>query len=160
MKIKEIRGFEGRYSVNEEGDVFSHIRGRKLKPWISGGGYYYVNLAGKSKLVHRLVAEAFLPDFLDKPQVNHIDGNKLNNHISNLEMVTASENVLHSFKTGLHVSVKGETHGSAKLSAEDVISIKSLLLKGETNISIAKKFGVDRKTIYDIKTGKLWSHVI
>ena len=159
MKIKEIRGFEGRYSVNEEGDVFSHISGRKLKPGLSGGGYYLVDLAGKSRLVHRLVAEAFLPDFLDKPQVNHIDGDKLNNHVSNLEMATAKENAAHAYKTGLKVSVKGENHGRAKLSAEDVISIKSLLLKGETNISIAKKFGISTTVISYIKSGKIWRHI-
>ena len=160
MKIKAIRGLEGKYSVDEDGNVFSHRRGIRLKPCLMSGGYYYVNLAGKGKLVHRLVAEAFLPNYLEKPQVNHIDGNKLNNHISNLEMATAKENTLHSFKTGLQVSLKGEKHGSAKLSNEDVITIKSLLLKGETGSSIAKKFGVGHNAISDIKLGKKWSHVI
>jgi len=160
MKIKEIKGLGGRYSVNEEGDVFSHRRGIRLKPGITSRGYYHVDLAGKGKLVHRLVAEAFLPDFLDKPQVNHIDGNKLNNHISNLEMATSSENLLHAYKTGLKVEVKGENNVSAKLSNADVIDIKRLLLTKEMGISIAKKFGISTTVISFIKTGKLWSHVI
>ena len=159
MTIKEIRGLGGRYSVDEDGNVFSHISGIRLKPCLMSEGYHYVRLAGKNRLIHRLVTEAFLPDFLDKPQVNHIDGDKLNNRISNLEMATAKENTLHSFKARLQVSLKGEKHGSAKLSNEDVITIKSLLLKGETGSSIAKKFGVGHNAISDIKLGKKWRHI-
>jgi len=154
---KEIRGLEGRYSVDESGNVFSHINGRKLKPRISSRGYYNVNLAGKSRQVHRLVAEAFLPNYLEKPQVNHIDGNKANNDISNLEMATAQENVIHSFKTGLNVGLKGENHGKAKLSNEDVITIKRLLLSGEMVTSIARKFEVSQPTISHIKSGRTWN---
>ena len=153
---KEIKGLEGRYSVDEDGNVFSHINGIKLKPYLVGNGYYYVNIAGKSRQVHRLVVEAFLPDFLTKPQVNHKDGNKQNNHISNLEMVTVSENLLHAYKTGLKVSPKGENHTNSKLSAEDVTSIKMLLREGETGTSLARKFGVSQATISYIKSGIAW----
>jgi len=156
---KEIRGLEGRYSVDEDGNVFSHIKGIRLKPGISGAGYYYVDLAGKSRKVHRLVAEAFLPDFLDKPQVNHIDGNKQNNHISNLEMVSAKENVVHAFKTGLRVGLKGENNGNTKLSNEDVTIVKRLILTGETTTSIARKFEVSRQVISHIKFGRTWKHI-
>jgi len=159
MKIKEIRGLEGKYSVDEDGNVFSHIRGRKLKPVLMSTGYYYVRLTGKNRLVHRLVAEAFLPDFLEKPQVNHKDGNKLNNQLSNLEMATAKENILHAFKMGLRVSPKGENHWKAKLSAEDVTIVKRLLLKGEMVTSIARKFEVDHTVISKIKLGKIWRHI-
>ena len=152
---KEIRGFEGKYSVDEDGNVFSHINGRKLKQGITRG-YHCVSLADKSRLVHRLVAEAFLPDFLTKPQVNHIDGNKTNNALSNLEMATASENVAHAYMTGLKVGLKGENHGKAKLSNADVITIKRLLLTGEMVTSIARKFGVSNPTISLIKSGKTW----
>ena len=154
---KEIRGLEGKYSVDENGNVVSHINDIKLKPYLTGDGYPCVCLAGKNRLVHRLVTEAFLPDFLEKPQVNHIDGDKQNNQLSNLEMVTVSENTLHAYKTGLNP--KGENRGSAKLSNDDAIAIKRLLLKGEKGISIARKFGVVRKTIYDIKSGKTWKHI-
>ena len=156
---KEIRGFEGKYSVDENGNVFSHISGRKLKPFLTGGGYSYVNLAGKNRKVHRLVTEAFLPNFLEKPQVNHLDGDKQNNHISNLEMATSSENMLHAVKTGLQVSLKGENNGNAKLTNEDVIIIKRLLREGRTNSSIAKKFGVSQKAISLIKLGKRWKQI-
>jgi len=160
MKIKAIRGFEGRYSVDEDGNVFSHRRSIRLKPRLAGGRYLGVILAGKNRPVHRIVAESFLPDFLEKPQVNHLDGDKLNNHVSKLEMATAKENMRHAFKTGLKVGTKGENNGQAKLSAEDVTIIKRLLLTGETGTSIAKKFGVSHATISLIKLGNLWSHVI
>ena len=156
---KAIRGLEGKYSVDEDGNVFSHIRGRKLKPRISGVGYHRVILAGKNRLVHRLVAEAFLPNFLEKPQVNHLDGDKHNNQLSNLEMATVSENMLHAFKTGLQVGHKGENNGRAKMSNADVITIKSLLLTGEKGISIAKKFGVSKNAISLIKLGKKWKQI-
>ena len=149
---KEIKGLEGRYSVDENGNVFSHHRGIKLKPGLTSRRYLDVNLAGKRRQVHRLVAEAFLPDFLDKPQVNHKDGNKQNNHISNLEMATSSENMLHAYKTGLNR--KGENHPNAKLSNEDVATIKMLLCEGERGVLIAKKFGVVKSVIYGIKSGR------
>ena len=153
---KAIIGFEGKYSVDEDGNVFSHINGRKLKPVITSKGYYYVDLAGKNRRVHRLVAEAFLPDFLTKPQVNHIDGNKQNNQLSNLEMTTAKENMRHAVRIGLQVSVKGENHWKAKLTNDDVITIKRLSLTGETCASISRKFEVSRPTISRIKSGKTW----
>jgi len=156
---KEIRGFEGRYSVDEDGNVFSHRRDIKLKPRLVSGGYLGVRLDGKGRLIHRLVAEAFLPNFLEKPQVNHIDGNKTNNALSNLEMATSSENLLHAVRTGLKVSVKGENNGKAKLSNADVITIKMLLLKGEKGVYIAKKFGVSHPTISLIKSGKRWKQI-
>ena len=154
---KEIRGLEGRYSVDEDGNVFSHISDIKLKPYLTGEGYLNVKLDGKNRKVHRLAAEAFLPDFLEKPQVNHIDGDKLNNHISNLEMVSASENVTHAFKSGLNP--KGENHTNSKLYNDDAIAIKRLLLTGERVTSIARKFGVSKNAISDIKFGRTWKHI-
>lgn len=79
--------------------------GLVLKPRISKHGYYYVNIYKnnnrKTVKNHRLVAEAFIPNPENKPEVNHKDGDKLNNKISNLEWVTSSENIYHAVHTGL-----------------------------------------------------------
>lgn len=73
----------------------------KLKLYKTGKGYYQISHQQELFYVHRLVAGAFLPNLMSKPFINHIDGNKLNNDISNLEWVTASENTLHAYETGL-----------------------------------------------------------
>ena len=82
-----------------------NTKGRKLKPGIDKYGYYRVTFSiyskRKSYYVHRLVAMAFLDSYSDSLQVNHKDGNKLNNHYTNLEMVTLQENIRHSILTGL-----------------------------------------------------------
>lgn len=95
---KEIDGYDGRYAVSTWGRVKS-IRGI-LQPYKNHKGYLKVGLMknGKSEKhrVHRLVAKAFIPNPHNLPEVNHIDGNKQNNSISNLEWVTGKENMEHS----------------------------------------------------------------
>ena len=104
---KDIEGYEGIYQISSHGRVRSFKNGKIkiMKPRINDKGYNTACLRkdGKSKykLVHRLVAEAFIPNNDGKPYVNHIDGNKLNNNINNLEWVTPSENTLHAISTGL-----------------------------------------------------------
>ena len=115
---KDIKGFEGRYQVSNFGNIKSlpklhkYNRGyyltkeKILKNNIGQRGYLYVNLSNenhysKGYQIHRLVAQAFIPNIENKPCVNHIDGNKRNNIVSNLEWCSYLENNIHAYKTGL-----------------------------------------------------------
>lgn len=99
---KDIKGYERLYSVSNYGHVRKTFKNGKniiLKPRINYKGYERVSLSKhyfrKEFCVHRLVAECFIENKHNKPQVNHIDGNKLNNIVNNLEWVTAKENCIH-----------------------------------------------------------------
>jgi hypothetical protein len=104
--FKDIPNFEGRYQISNFGKVksiyFSH---RIIKNTISKQGYYYVRLFVNNKkskfFIHRLIANAFIPNPENKPQVNHIDGNKLNFNLNNLEWCTGFENMQHAHKNNL-----------------------------------------------------------
>lgn len=105
MRARPISNFEGLYSITQDGKVYSHIRKKYLKGWIMPKGYRSVRLYKNEKphslMVHRLVATAWIDNPHKKQQVNHIDGDKTNNVVSNLEWCTASENIRHADKTGL-----------------------------------------------------------
>ena len=88
---KEIEGYEN-YHVFEDGRVWSCINNMFLKPYDTGHGYLQVGLNGKMKRIHRLVGEAFIPNPENKPQIDHIDRDRTNNHISNLRWATQQEN--------------------------------------------------------------------
>ncbi|HBU8587317.1 TPA: HNH endonuclease, partial [Escherichia coli] len=106
VKEKDIPGFEGIYKVTENGDIISCRKSKKLSHGIKPGGYAFVGLypgGGKRpsyKMVHRIVAEVFIDNPDGKPEVNHKDGNKLNNKVENLEWVTRTENAKHGFDSG------------------------------------------------------------
>lgn len=108
---KPIRLCDGRYEVSNYGrvkSVFSisrkgkiRLTGVMLKLHINSNGYYRIKIINKGYLVHRLVGFEFINNPENKPQINHIDGNKLNNHVDNLEWCTNMENAIHAKLTGL-----------------------------------------------------------
>lgn len=100
MRYKDVH--DGKLRVYENGAVFRLVNGVECVPTITNtNGYASVRLPDKNYLVHRLVAEAFIPNPGNKPQVNHKDGNKRHNSTDNLEWVTAKENMAHAYATGL-----------------------------------------------------------
>lgn len=100
---RPVKGFEGAYSVSNKGRIRNDRSGKILNPSKNNEGYLYVALSNnnykKHKRVHRLVAEAFIANPLNKPQVNHIDHNKENNTALNLEWVTPQENTDHEIRS-------------------------------------------------------------
>lgn len=122
---KNIKEFENLYQVSNLGQIKSLRRGNILKQSQTKDNYLIVHLSnGKyqpNKLVHRLVAEAFLENIENKPQVNHKNGMKTNNRIDNLEWVTQEENQQHAYKTGLNKPRYGrENHKSKKVIQYDL----------------------------------------
>jgi len=190
---KTIKVFDD-YEISNFGRVKSFKRyknGKILNYYDDSHGYLFVKLYinGKSdnKRIHRLVLETFVGINPDKPFCNHIDGNKENNYIENLEWCTPSENIKHEFKIGLqsnkgennpnyrkHPSketkrkqsekakgkYEGENNPSSILTIKDVIQIRKHLKEGIlTQKEIGKIFGVSHITISDIKRGRTWSHL-
>ncbi len=158
---RDISGYEGLYQVSNFGRVKSFYKGgRILKTVPDGGGYPIVCLSRdgkhKNRTVHRLVAEAFMPNPDGKPQVNHIDGDKTNNRADNLEWCTSTENNRHVIKTGLHGS--GSATYNAKLTNEQAFYIR----ENPDNLTcraLAKMFGVNHVTISEAQLGKTYRHV-
>lgn len=130
------------------------------------GGHKRVTIftkQGKKKyLVHRLVAQAFIPNPNNYPQINHIDGVKSNNHYSNLEWCTQSMNTLHSYhvlgqKSPNNTWTKGENNPGAKLTKSQVIEIRNLRQTSKlTQEQIAKLYNVSRHCILKILNNKSW----
>ena len=146
------------YEITMNGEIVNKKTGRILKTQPNGKGYLRFSLLidGKRKFffVHRAVAEKYVPNPDNKPQVNHIDGNKANNHASNLEWVTNMENRQHAIKHGYHTC--GEKCSWAKLKQADVDYIRSH--KEERVCDLAAKYGVKRKAISDVINGRSWKH--
>lgn len=103
--MKRVRGYEQLYSITTKGRVFSHYYKKYLRQFLNEKGYVCVVLSIDSKpkkhKVHRLVAQTYLDNPENHPEVNHIDGKKRNNHYSNLEWCTRRYNMKHAWENGL-----------------------------------------------------------
>ena len=153
------------YQVSNHGDIKSNLSKKILKHSINTNGYHkvmiYINMKSYDKLVHRLVANAFIPNPESKPEVNHIDGNKENNCVWNLEWVTHSENIQHSFDIGLHPLTPqyGSKNGMSIYSENQIHSVCKLLEKLIPIKLIAYLTNVDQQYITHIKKGDCWNQI-
>ena len=154
---KDIPGFEGLYSVNELGQIFS-VRSNKILKTnrrVNNSGYESVSLQARCvKSVHWCVAMAWLgyPPFL-KADVNHKNGSKRDNRPENLEWVSRKENMKHAKELGLigiRRSYRGIANPNAKLTNENITQILFLKENGSTQSEIAKKFNVKQCTISQV----------
>lgn len=140
-------------------------RGKIIKGEITSNGYnrIHVSINGKTckYFVHRMVAFTFLPNPNNYPVVNHIDGDKTNNNIDNLEWCTHSQNSKHAYKAGLR-RADCEYNGRAKLDEQSVRFIRSHYKPRDKQLSfraLGKRFGVDSKSVENAYKGKTWGGI-
>jgi len=170
--MKKIPGFDNRYFVDSNGFIYSKNykntgKTKKIKPSLDSCGYFRTMLksnSGKYKTikVHRIVALAFFG--FSELQVNHKDGIKTNNSVSNLEYVTISQNIKHAYKNGLIEKKRGSLNGNSKLTEKDVLFIRNQAKQRGRYYGrkdLAKKFNVSESQIKDIVTRRrnIWPHV-
>ena len=172
--MKQIQEYPN-YYVTEDGRIVStkRVAGRdgkgvctthkELSTLHNQTGYCMVNLTkdkqSKTRYIHRLVAQAYLENPNNLPQVNHKDGNKDNNHYTNLEWCTALHNNLHAINSGLREGQKGETNSQAKITESQAIDIIILILEGLSNIEIADVFNLHDRYISLIRGKKRWTYL-
>ena len=151
---------------------------KELTYTLNNRGYYSVGIMKKTHMVHRLIAQSFIPNPDNKPCVNHIDGNKLNNHVSNLEWCTIKENNAHARATGLHKQavghkVKYQSNQSkqkslanlkdkSKLTDDEVRYVRKVFIPRSKDFSataLAKQFGTSVAAMSKITLGKTYQHI-
>lgn len=156
------------YKVSNYGNVMGNVSGIILKPQITKTGYLLGTLClahqkQTNKLIHRLVAQTFIPNPLNYPQVNHIDGNKQNNMVSNLEWCTYAQNKTHTINVLDAFKFLKTKPIARKLTIEQVIKIKHIFKTQEVNTelinSIASEHNVNPQTIRCIYWGKTWTEI-
>jgi transposase len=163
IPISEFKGYE----VSDLGRIKSFLQSKGvslkiLRQYKNNGGYLYSNLyknkKSKSKTVHRLVALEFITNPENKPQVNHLKGNKTDNRVSELEWNTRSENELHAHLNGLKKSLKGINTISNKLTEQQVLEIRNIG-RSISQRKIAEIYLVSHRTVCSILNRKLWKHI-
>jgi hypothetical protein len=155
------------YKISPEGNVLSlNYSGGKSSRILKFGtsrDYLNVTLYKDKKPItvkpHRLVAALFCNNPDNKAEVNHIDGNKLNNNYKNLEWVSSSENQRHAYDILKVESARGSKHGMSKLTEFQVLEIYALIKSKTPYSEIVTMFDISKATITNIKTGLTWGHI-
>ena len=153
-----VKNHETYCKISNYGNVRSIRTGKLRKLQKHSDGYYclifYINNKSHIKYLHRLIAETFIPNPNNLPEVNHIDGNKLNNSIDNLEWCTHRQNIIHAYKNQLINHSYGIT---AKLNKNDVNEIRKLY-PSHTQLELSKIFNISKSQIQRIVNNKSWKN--
>lgn len=175
--IRPVPGYEQYYSVSNYGRVFSHNyrntgkfhelaqsslydKRRSSPSMYKRAKMWHIN-SSTPTAIHRVVALAFVPNPLNLPQVNHIDGNKANNRSDNLEWCSVSRNMKHAHEHGLRIYAKGVNHAMAILTEDQARYIKDQVsrpYRGQLD-DLAREFQVSKHCIFSIKRGRSWAHL-
>ncbi|WP_296936504.1 NUMOD4 motif-containing HNH endonuclease [uncultured Marinobacter sp.] len=166
---KDVVGYEDRFLISNYGRVFGKASKKILVLGTNKNGYKVLSTRiggrkGEYKCfrVHRLVAEAFLDNPDNLRQVNHIDGNKINNRVENLEWISNQGNIRHALDIGLITPRKGEELTNSVLTDEDVRFIREHYTPRHPEYgrnALARRFGIAGATITRVHQGKAWRHV-
>lgn len=126
--------------------------------------YHRITVRDKNNIpctvsVHRLVATLFISKIPKGMVVNHKDGNKLNNHVNNLEICTIKQNIQHAYENGLAHGHKGENNGNSVITEQNVIEIYNLIKEGYNNEYISKIYNINFRTVSLIRNRERWKHL-
>lgn len=159
--LKQIKE-QPNYYISDDGKLFN-VKGKQLFTRLNRDGYvigyYWNHNKQKAFSIHREVAKAFIPNPENKPCVNHIDCNKQNNNVSNLEWVTYAENTKHASQNGLITTLKGEDNANSAITDQQAISVCEMLQDGYRNCDIRDKLGISQEIIGNIRLGRGWKHI-
>jgi hypothetical protein len=174
---KTISKFNDEYEISNLGNIRSvhgiitrsngrkHTRvSKQLKPALNQSGYFAGAVCVNKKMipyvVHRLVAEVFIPNPFNKLEVNHMNGVKTDNRLVNLEWVTHQENMDHAYENGLVRILKGEEIGTSILNEQQVKEIRSKFIpRIYSRVKLAKEYNISEATIKDILYRRTWLHI-
>jgi len=168
---RDVVGWEGIYSVSDRGRILSYSRivirrcGRRLpvrekilRPTVNTRGYHVVTLRGGGRKfwchVHMLVCQAFHGERPEGMQTRHLDGDKSNNSVANLQYGTPLENA--ADKTAHGTTVRGSKHVLSKLTKVDVRKIRALVAAGARQVDVAVRFGICQPHVSDVAAGRVW----
>lgn len=161
--LTDVKGYEGLYAITRQGRIWSyHYPRTNNGGWLHYNpsyGYPKVRLGKKRHFVHRLVAETFIPNPNGLPEVNHIDCNRKNACVKNLEWVTHRGNAQHMVRLGRARGARGESNFRAKLTSDKVQTIRELGKQGIPHRELAKRYHIHRSTVAGILSRRIWKHL-
>lgn len=159
-----IEGISTKYIVSDDGDVVNAKTNYTLAKTLTKKGYQKVGIVMNGKIynrtIHRLVAKAFIPNPEGKLTVNHKDGDKHNNHVSNLEWMTNRENIHHAWENGLVIPGIGDNANASKFTEDQIHQVCQLLEENKlTNVEISLETGVSESIVSKVKIKNCWTHI-